>query len=172
MLFLFSHSVMSVSLWTHGLQPSRLLGWGKKINKLRLVSYWLKCGITFTKEPLSHCKESLISCIKRQACAQIQAQVLILRREMQQIRLSVEHWQASETKLRTRMWMEQDPETWDKTVILEHSNPPGSLEPLFLQKSSRNLLLTMIMWRHYMMSCKAIIHHIQGLKSLPLIVAR
>ena len=111
---MISCSAVSNSLRTHGLQPARLLGWGKNINKLRLVSYWLKCGIKVTKEPLSHCKESPISCIKRQACAQIQAQVLILRREMRQTRLSIEHWQASETKLRTWMWMEQDRETWDK----------------------------------------------------------
>ena len=50
-------------------------------NELRSTSYYLKHGVK-VKEFLTHCKETLISCIKRQVCAQIHTQALIVRREM------------------------------------------------------------------------------------------
>ena len=71
--------------------------------------------------------------------------------------------------------MEQDLEARDKGTcadILEHSDPPELSGTSALIEVIKKPTLDYDMQRHHTMSCKAIIHHIQGLKSLPLIVSR
>ena len=74
-------------------------------NKVRSTSYYLKHSVK-VKEPLALCKETLISCTERQISAQTHAQPLIVRREMIQIKLNIEHCQVSEAKVRTMIWLE------------------------------------------------------------------